>query len=89
MFELVIAPSCHALLAPPQNAGRFNPTNPQLARVAQIHQCRLIEQRLAAEDRTPTMKLKRTLVKRKYAAPVESMVGAKAAAGAGRRLPHD
>ena len=41
--------------------------NRQFARVEQIKQFRLIEQRLTAEDAelTPTMKLKRSLIKRK------------------------
>jgi len=49
--------------------------NRQFARVEQIKQFRLIETRLGAEDEelTPTMKLKRALVNRKYAALIESM----------------
>ena len=41
--------------------------NRQFARVEQIKQFRLIEQRLTAEDAelTPSMKLKRSLIKRK------------------------
>ena len=55
--------------------------NKQFARVEQIKQFRLIEQRLTAEDEelTPTMKLKRSLINRKYAELIESMYGAKAA----------
>jgi long-chain acyl-CoA synthetase len=56
--------------------------NKQFARVEQIKQFRLIEQRLTAEDEelTPTMKLKRSLVNRKYADLIEAMYSAKAAA---------
>jgi long-chain acyl-CoA synthetase len=56
--------------------------NKQFARVEQIKQFRLIEQRLTAEDEelTPTMKLKRALVSRKYGALIESMYEGKAAA---------
>ena len=55
--------------------------NQQFARVEQIKAFRLIEQRLSAEDEelTPTMKLKRSLINRKYAALIESMYAAKAA----------
>ena len=56
--------------------------NKQFARVEQIKQFRLIEQRLTAEDEelTPTMKLKRALVSRKYGELIESMYEGKAAA---------
>ena len=49
--------------------------NKEFARVEQIKQFRLIEQRLTAEDEelTPTMKLKRSLVNQKYAALIEGM----------------
>ena len=49
--------------------------NKEFARVEQIKQFRLIEQRLTAEDEelTPTMKLKRSLVNKKYAALIEGM----------------
>jgi long-chain acyl-CoA synthetase len=49
--------------------------NQQFARVEQIKQFRLIENRLTAEDEelTPTMKLKRSLISRKYAALIEGM----------------
>ncbi|HOB95444.1 MAG TPA: hypothetical protein PK306_26190 [Aquabacterium sp.] len=49
--------------------------NKQFARVEQIKQFRLIEQRLTAEDEelTPTMKIKRSLVNKKYAALIEQM----------------
>jgi len=56
--------------------------NKQFARVEQIKQFRILEQRLTAEDEelTPTMKLKRALVNKKYAAMIEEMYSAKAAA---------
>ncbi len=56
--------------------------NKQFARVEQIKQFRLIEQRLTAEDEelTPTMKLKRSLINSKYALLIEGMYAAKAAA---------
>jgi len=56
--------------------------NKAFARVEQIKQFRLIEQRLTAEDEelTPTMKLKRSLINQKYAALIEDMYSAKAAA---------
>ena len=56
--------------------------NKEFARVEQIKQFRLIEQRLTAEDEelTPTMKLKRSLISRKYAELIESMYSSKAAA---------
>ena len=56
--------------------------NKQFARVEQIKQFRLIEQRLTAEDEelTPTMKLKRSLINSKYASLIEGMYSAKAAA---------
>ena len=49
--------------------------NRQFARVEQIKQFRLIEQRLTAEDEelTPTMKLKRSLINRKYAELIDGM----------------
>jgi long-chain acyl-CoA synthetase len=49
--------------------------NRQFARVEQVKAFRLIDQRLTAEDEelTPTMKLKRTFVQRKYAELIESM----------------
>ena len=55
--------------------------NQQFARVEQIKAFRLIEQRLTAEDEelTPTMKLKRSLINRKYADLIEAMYAAKAA----------
>ena len=55
--------------------------NKQFARVEQIKAFRLIEQRLSAEDEelTPTMKLKRSLINRKYADLIEAMYASKAA----------
>ncbi|MDB5820325.1 MAG: Long-chain-fatty-acid--CoA ligase [Rhizobacter sp.] len=55
--------------------------NAAFARVEQIKQFRLIENRLTAEDEelTPTMKLKRSLVSLKYAALIESMYADRAA----------
>ena len=49
--------------------------NKDFAGVEQIKQFRLIEQRLTAEveELTPTMKLKRSLINRKYAALIEGM----------------
>ena len=56
--------------------------NKEFARVEQIKQFRLIEQRLTAEDEelTPTMKLKRSLIGKKYAELIEGMYSAKALA---------
>jgi long-chain acyl-CoA synthetase len=55
--------------------------NRQFARVEQIKQFRLIENKLTPEDEelTPTMKLKRKLVGEKYRDLIESMYTAKAA----------
>lgn len=49
--------------------------NRHFARVEQIKQFRLLDTQLTAQDEelTPTMKLKRTLVSRKYAALIDSM----------------
>jgi len=60
---------------------QIDKVNKEFARVEQIKQFRLIEQRLTAEDEelTPTMKLKRSLVNRKYAELIEGMYSAKAA----------
>ncbi|RZU01018.1 AMP-dependent synthetase/ligase [Rivibacter subsaxonicus] len=51
--------------------------NKKFARVEQIKSFRLLDTQLSAEDEelTPTMKLKRSLVQRKYAALIESMYG--------------
>jgi long-chain acyl-CoA synthetase len=50
-------------------------TNAKFARVEQIKTIRLLENQLGAEDEelTPTMKLKRSLVQKKYAALIDSM----------------
>ena len=55
--------------------GEIERVNRQFARVEQIKRFRLIENKLGAEDEdlTPTMKLKRKLVSRKYAELIESM----------------
>ena len=49
--------------------------NKQFARVEQIKKIKLIDQLLTAEDDelTPTMKLKRKFVNKKYAELIESM----------------
>jgi long-chain acyl-CoA synthetase len=51
--------------------------NRKFARVEQIKQFRLLEQRLTAEDEelTPTMKLKRSLVHKKYVTLIDQMYG--------------
>ena len=51
--------------------------NPQLARVEQIKDFRIIDTLLSAEDEelTPTMKLKRKVIARKYAPLIDSMYG--------------
>jgi long-chain acyl-CoA synthetase len=51
--------------------------NPQLARVEQIKDFRIIDTLLSAEDEelTPTMKLKRKVIARKYASLIDSMYG--------------
>jgi long-chain acyl-CoA synthetase len=56
-------------------AGELEKVNKQFARVEQIKQFRLIDQRLTAEDEelTPTMKLKRKFVHQKYTELIESM----------------
>jgi len=55
--------------------GEIDKVNKQFARVEQIKQFRLLETQLGAEDDelTPTMKLKRAFVQRKYADLIESM----------------
>ena len=65
-------------------AAEVEKVNKAFARVEQIKQFRLIEQQLTAEDEelTPTMKLKRSLVSRKYAELIEGMYGGKDAARA-------
>ena len=59
--------------------GEVDRVNRKFARVEQVKQFRLIEQRLTAEDEelTPTMKLKRSLVQNKYAALIEEMYRAR------------
>jgi len=61
--------------------GEVERVNRQFARVEQVKDFRLIEQQLGAEDEelTPTMKLKRALVGRKYAGLIESMYAGPAA----------
>ncbi len=56
-------------------AAELEKVNKQFARVEQIKQFRLIDQRLTAEDEelTPTMKLKRKFVHQKYTELIESM----------------
>jgi len=74
--SLTRAPEVLALIG-----AEIEKVNKEFARVEQIKQFRLIEQRLTAEDEelTPTMKLKRALVARKYAELIEGMYAAKAA----------
>jgi long-chain acyl-CoA synthetase len=68
--SLCRAPEIVALIG-----GEVEKVNRQFARVEQVKAFRLIDQRLTAEDEelTPTMKLKRALVQRKYAELIESM----------------
>ena len=65
-------------------AAEVEKVNKAFARVEQIKQFRLLEQQLTAEDEelTPTMKLKRSLVSRKYAELIEGMYGGKDSARA-------
>jgi long-chain acyl-CoA synthetase len=58
--------------------GEIDKVNAKFARVEQIKAFRLIDTQLTAEDEelTPTMKLKRSFVQRKYAPLIESMYGA-------------
>ena len=55
--------------------GEITRVNEQFSRVEQVKKFRLIEQKLTAEDEelTPTMKLKRKLVNRKYQSLIDSM----------------
>ena len=73
--SLVRAAEVQALIG-----AEIDQVNRQFARVEQIKQFRLIEQRLTAEDEelTPTMKLKRALITRKYAALIDGMYAAEA-----------
>ena len=59
----------------------FDRVNAKFARVEQVKSFRLIEQRLTAEDEelTPTMKLKRNLVQKKYADLIAGMYRSAAA----------
>ncbi len=58
-------------------AGEVEKVNAKFARVEQIKSFRLIETQLTAEDEelTPTMKLKRSFVQKKYAPLIETMYG--------------
>ncbi|MDN3920671.1 AMP-dependent synthetase/ligase [Roseateles violae] len=58
--------------------GEIAKVNRKFARVEQIKQFRLLETQLGAEDEelTPTMKLKRSFVQKKYASLIESMYSA-------------
>lgn len=51
--------------------------NPQLVRAEQVKDFRIIDTLLTAEDEelTPTMKLKRKVIARKYAPLIDSMYG--------------
>ena len=55
--------------------GEIDKVNAKFARVEQVKAFRLLETQLTAEDEelTPTMKLKRSFVQKKYAALIESM----------------
>ena len=68
--SLTRAPQVQALIAL-----ELERVNKKFARVEQIKKFRLLENQLSAEDEelTPTMKLKRNLVQRKYADLIESM----------------
>jgi len=75
--SLCRSPEVEALIA-----SEVDRVNRQFARVEQVKAFRLIDRQLTAEDEelTPTMKLKRALVQRKYAELVASMyAGGKAA----------
>ena len=63
--------------------GEIDRVNAGFARVEQIKQFRLIENKLTAEDEelTPTMKLKRRLVNEKYKPLIEAMYRERAIAG--------
>ena len=62
--------------------GEIERVNKQLARVETIKTFRLIEQVLTPEDEelTPTMKLKRSFVNKRYAAEIEAMYRQRAVA---------
>jgi long-chain acyl-CoA synthetase len=61
--------------------GEVDKVNKKFARVEQVKVFKLLDTQLTAEDEelTPTMKLKRSLVQKKYAALIDSMYGATAA----------
>ncbi|MBB5204215.1 long-chain acyl-CoA synthetase [Inhella inkyongensis] len=67
---LTRAPEVRALIAK-----EVDRVNAEFARVEQIKDFRLLDTQLSAEDEelTPTMKLKRSLVQKKYAALIEAM----------------
>lgn len=68
--SLTRAPEVQALIA-----REVERVNAKFARVEQVKAFRLIDTQLSAEDEelTPTMKLKRSLVQKKYAALIDSM----------------
>jgi long-chain acyl-CoA synthetase len=68
--SLTRAPEVHALVQ-----SEIDRVNRKFARVEQIKKFHLIEAQLSAEDEelTPTMKLKRKLVQKKYAPQIEAM----------------
>ncbi|HYD93825.1 MAG TPA: long-chain fatty acid--CoA ligase [Noviherbaspirillum sp.] len=68
--SLCRAPEIQALIG-----AELQKVNQKFARVEQIKKFRLIEQKLGAEDEelTPTMKLKRNFVNKKYASLIDSM----------------
>jgi long-chain acyl-CoA synthetase len=68
--SLTRAPEVRALIQ-----SEIDRVNRKFARVEQVKRFHLLETQLSAEDEelTPTMKLKRTLVQRKYAAQIEAM----------------
>ena len=67
---LTRAPEVRALIAK-----EVDRVNAEFARVEQIKDFRLLDTQLSAEDEelTPTMKLKRSLVQKKYAALIDAM----------------
>jgi long-chain acyl-CoA synthetase len=67
---LTKAPEIQALIQ-----GELERVNKKFARVEQIKKFFLLENQLTAEDEelTPTMKLKRKLVEKKYAPQIEAM----------------
>ena len=68
--SLTRAPEVQALIQ-----GEIDRVNKKFARVEQIKKFFLLETQLSAEDEelTPTMKLKRKLVEKKYAPQIEAM----------------